>query len=681
LPDLSEPERLVWKAFPRGAWVDLRAHDPAADDLDRLARAGPQRVVRAEVIAALLLGAGETEPGCAPGVRLRGARISGRLDLMGATVAWPLVCEFCSFDDELRFVESSVKTVRIVSSRLPGFNGTRMHLAGILNFASSVITGIVRLDQARVTGQVCLRDANVTGPAPGGAAVAAYGLVVDGDVECVGLIASGSVSLEVAAISGSLDLTGARISCAGTKALIIDNAGFGGRMQCRGMVVEGETRMHNCRVGASVVMTGARLANPAGVALSAGGLTVEGGVFLVGGFAAAGEIRMMGARLEANLSLAGASVSNPGGIAVNLNRSRIGIVNAPDATFDGEVSFTGAQIASDLKLAGARLRGGTGRPAPTMEGASVDGVLDLHRVRAEGELSLRTIRVGRRLLLMDSEMNQPDGIAFRLSRAQVTADVFCDGMTVTGCLRLAGATIGGVVTLKQVRLRNPAGVALDAKGIQAQELVLTPAAEIEGAVDLSHGRIGLLRDDPRNWPAQLSLDGLTYEMLEPWLPARQRQPWLARDPRGRKSQPYEQLAAHYTAIGEPGQARAVLYARERLQRQSMRRLARAWSTLQDVTVGYGFQPWRALAWLALLLAAGSITFALAPPPPLQAGATPHFNPFFYTLDLLLPVVNLGQKGAFNPAGAEQWLSYFLIAAGWVLVTTIAAGAARVLSRR
>ncbi|HEX3921039.1 MAG TPA: hypothetical protein VHY31_01985 [Streptosporangiaceae bacterium] len=108
--------------------MDLRAHDPAADDLDRLARAGPERVVRAEVIRTLLLGAGETEPGCAPGVRLRGARISGRLDLMGASVTRPLVCEFCSFDDELRFVESSTKTVRIVSSRLPGFNGTRMHL-------------------------------------------------------------------------------------------------------------------------------------------------------------------------------------------------------------------------------------------------------------------------------------------------------------------------------------------------------------------------------------------------------------------------------------------------------------------------------------------------------------------------------------------------------------------------
>jgi hypothetical protein len=47
---------------------------------------------------------------------------------------------------------------------------------------------------------------------------------------------------------------------------------------------------------------------------------------------------------------------------------------------------------------------------------------------------------------------------------------------------------------------------------------------------------------------------------------------------------------------------------------------------------------------------------------------------------MLPVVNLGQKYAFNPGGPEQWLSYLLIAAGWTLATTVAAGLARVLRR-
>jgi hypothetical protein len=104
------------------------------------------------------------------------------------------------------------------------------------------------------------------------------------------------------------------------------------------------------------------------------------------------------------------------------------------------------------------------------------------------------------------------------------------------------------------------------------------------------------------------------------------------------------------------------------------------SLIQDIAVGYGYRPLRALTWLGLLLVAGSVVFSVAPPPPLQPGAAPHFNGIIYTLDLMLPVVNLGQKYSFNPRGAEQWLSYFLMAAGWTLATTVAAGAARVLRR-
>ena len=48
------------------------------------------------------------------------------------------------------------------------------------------------------------------------------------------------------------------------------------------------------------------------MALSAGGLSVAGGVFLIDNFAANGEIRLYGASLEANLTLIGAVLRNPG---------------------------------------------------------------------------------------------------------------------------------------------------------------------------------------------------------------------------------------------------------------------------------------------------------------------------------------------------------------------------------
>ncbi|MEV4078613.1 hypothetical protein [Nonomuraea fuscirosea] len=52
----------------------------------------------------------------------------------------------------------------------------------------------------------------------------------------------------------------------------------------------------------------------------------------------------------------------------------------------------------------------------------------------------------------------------------------------------------------------------------------------------------------------------------------------------------------------------------------------------------------------------------------------------YALDLLLPIVDLGQQSAFNPGGATQWLSTGWSRLAGVLATTVVAGAARVLGR-
>jgi hypothetical protein len=693
--DLEAPERLLWLAHAGGAWVDLRPRGAGgAGGADALGAAGwgPDRVIRAEVIRALLLGAGPGEPGAAPAVRLRGARITGRLDLMGATVSCPLVCEYCFFEEELRFVEASTRTVRIVRSALPGLNGTRMRLDGILNLWACEISGVLRLDQARIAGELCVREAAVRRPdggtaggVAGGPAEPAVlscdGMAVEGGVDAAGLTVRGPASARVATISGSLNLSGARFTSPRQRALVLSNAVIGGKVDCGGLAVEGELRMHNARFAATMILAGARLDNPGGVALSAGGLSIDGGIFLTEDFAAVGEIRMVGARLGANLSLAGASLTNPGGLALDLNRATIGSVDGAGVTAAGQLSFAGSRIAGDLDLDCARLEAAGDRPALAADGASVDGSVTLTRVRARGEISLRAVRVGQRVRLQGAELDNPGAVACRLSRAQVAADVFAGGLTAAGELRLAGAAVGGDVLLERARLRNPGGTALNAITLRAVVLSLELAEPAQGLVDLRHASIAILRDDPAAWPDQLSLEGLTYQALEPRLPARQRLRWLARDPRGHQPQPYEQLAAHYNAIGQPAQAVSVLYARERSQRRALAPLARAWSRLQDLAVGYGYQPWRALVWLAVLLGAGSAVFALAPPPPLQAGVAPHFNAFVYTLDLLLPVVDLGQKHAFNPAGPEQWLSYVLIASGWILVTTIAAGAARVLSRR
>ncbi|MBO2447060.1 hypothetical protein J4573_08160 [Actinomadura barringtoniae] len=100
--DLSAPEQALWSAFPRGEWADAEGAEIPAD-----------------VITALLLGAAEPEPGGRAAVRLLNARVTGRLDLMGGTARYPLICERSTFTAPLRFVETTTRTIRLIDCDIP----------------------------------------------------------------------------------------------------------------------------------------------------------------------------------------------------------------------------------------------------------------------------------------------------------------------------------------------------------------------------------------------------------------------------------------------------------------------------------------------------------------------------------------------------------------------------------
>lgn len=300
IADPSKSERLFGEAFPRGAWVDLRRTNSGHGDLESARSWGPDRTVRAEVIRALLLGTSEPGSGYVPGVRLRGARVSGRLDLTGATIAWPLTCEHCYFDEEIVLAESSVRAVRIVDSRFPVFNGVRMRADGIISLQGCSGVAAVLLDQARITGEVCLQGAAI-GSDASALAVSADGLSVDGEVNCAGLVTRGAVSMQGLHVTGFLDLSDAHVHRPGPLALALGDASIGGRLIGHRLQVDGETLLHDTTVTRAELM-GARLENPGGLALSGGGLTVTGGMFCTRGFTAHGRISLVGARLGAPIS-------------------------------------------------------------------------------------------------------------------------------------------------------------------------------------------------------------------------------------------------------------------------------------------------------------------------------------------------------------------------------------------
>ena len=164
------------------------------------------------------------------------------------------------------------------------------------------------------------------------------------------------------------------------------------------------------------------------------------------------------------------------------------------------------------------------------------------------------------------------------------------------------------------------------------------------------------------------------------LPARDRLPWLRNTATGYRPQPYEQLALFYRRMGHDDESRKVLVAKQRDRRSTQGIGGKIWSYLLDWSVGYGYRPWLAALWLVALITVGTIVFALRPPPALTPGAAPKFDPFVYTVNLLLPLGQFIQTGHWNPQGTERWFAYALVGTGWLLATAVMAGITRVLKR-
>ncbi|MEV7312400.1 MULTISPECIES: hypothetical protein [Streptomyces] len=365
-----------------------------------------------------------------------------------------------------------------------------------------------------------------------------------------------------------------------------------------------------------------------------------------------------------------------------------GVLRLADCRIAGPVRLGGARISRALVLEGARVgvhtEGSTAvhdEPVLRLNHLVVEDDLWWPRLVVHGETRLDGAAVTGQIRLDDSVLHNPGGTALQAENVTVGSDLHAMRLRVQGRVNLRGCRIPGQLNFAYAGFSHPGGVALRASSMAVGELWLREAAPVEGVVNLRRSQIEVLHADPSVWPSVVQLEGLTYTSLLPHLPAARRLPLLKREQAGYVPFAYEQLAAAYRRLGDDDAARTVLLAKERRRRETLPAYARLWGYLQDAAVGYGFRPVRAAGWLLSLLLIGTVAYAAHHPGPLKKDEAPPFSPFFYTLDLLLPIVDFGQEKAFNPQGWYQWLAYLLIVTGWLLATTIAAGVTRSVSRQ
>jgi hypothetical protein len=207
----------------------------------------------------------------------------------------------------------------------------------------------------------------------------------------------------------------------------------------------------------------------------------------------------------------------------------------------------------------------------------------------------------------------------------------------------------------------------------------------------------------------LSLDGFTYDRFsgDQKASAVQRLTWIRSQYQlsvGGSSaafatQPYEQLVAVYRHSGQDDQARKVAIARRTDLRKygNLNPYRRFGNWFLDWSIKFGYQTWRAAAVLAVVFVAFLVCSFLAqqhhlmepvgitvglPSLPSATKCTssyPCFYPVGYTIDTVIPLINVHQAANWGPDGHTTWGYVWVVGTwvatvlGWALATLLVAG--------
>lgn len=599
--------------------------------------------------------------------------------------------------------------------RSPGgyaLRADRLMANGAIQATALRVVGATWLPNARIGGGVDLGAAvlsNPSGDALHGAAMEVSGSFV-AEVDGGRFTADGRVVLSGARIGGDLRLSGARLTVPasperpvlviprgiadGSAALVADRIEVRGNVELdEGFTANGTVRLPGAQVGGYLRLAGATLGTPLRTEPSPPASAAQAA--------------------PAAVTTAKPRPANPGpapteprlrvalladGIRINGDLDGRGRQADPDTarpglTAHGQVRLVDGDVRGSVSLSNVRLVG-PGLDVLFADRFRVGGTLFMRNAQVSGSIRLQDAKIGSTLDCTGAVLTEPRRRADNSPKPSldirvctIGKDVFCTrGFTATGGVRLRRLEANKTVSFERATLGGEDGaIALNGFGLHAQELNLRFAVPAAGDVLLTRGTVVEVFDSEVLWRTRgrVDLEDFGYESLtsSPEVDVGTRLRWLRSVLPHYDPDPYERLAASYVDSGREERGRRVLLASERHRHASMRLPGRIWGWIQEVTVGYGYRPLLALLWFLAAWTAGAVWFAnFYTPTQIDPEHQVAFNPVLFALDTLLPIVNLGQDEHWRTVGASQWIAATLTLVGWVLVSTAAAGAARVLKR-
>ena len=274
-----------------------------------------------------------------------------------------------------------------------------------------------------------------------------------------------------------LRLTGTRVDSPAGPAvlatgLVVDGSAFMETLDARGASPGGAVCFTGATIGDDLVLQGARLIAGAGQAFNGEILIVKGAAWLDQGFTAtgagpSGAVCLTGARITRQLSLRGAKLSNGSGpaLAADLLTVRAGLMA------DQGFTAIGAGELAAVRLSEASIRGYLLLDGATLTNRS-GPALAASRLSVQGDLTM-TGRGGAGTRF--SATGTAGACTVQLREASVTGELSLERATVvsypgheactgdgSGAVCLSGAAVGGDLVLAGAALTSAAGPALQA---------------------------------------------------------------------------------------------------------------------------------------------------------------------------------------------------------------------------
>ncbi|MDP1773054.1 MAG: hypothetical protein Q8L15_12290 [Methylobacter sp.] len=312
-----------------------------------------QNTVRASFLRFLALGGDERALIHEKGVQLSGAWIEGKLDFEGATLPNSLRLTYCHLTTtNLR--DSVVHGCLLFQvCHVEGLEADRMVCSGTVFLSHVISTSEVSFAGAQIGGDLVCDGGKFDGKE--GNALICDRAKIKG---CVFLrnefSSTGTVSLANAQVGGSLECTKGMFDGKGGNSLSFGNTVIKGDVYLNGeFTATGEVAMIGAQIGGDLVCENGQFVVKDGNALSCDGAVIKGCVVLKNGFTATGTVRLQGAKIGGDLECSDSTLDDMNGYALLAeNMTVAGMFFFLNLSVKGVVSLVSAKVGSledDLK--------------------------------------------------------------------------------------------------------------------------------------------------------------------------------------------------------------------------------------------------------------------------------------------------------------------------------------------